>query len=347
MLPRYTISPKDTEFFLKKRIAIIGFGSQGSAQAENLRDSGADVIVGNRPGKSFDKAVRTGFDVYSVSDAVKKADVIALMLPDESAAEIYEAEIAPHLKKHQTLLFAHGFNIHYKFITPPADADVVMVAPKGVGPMVRKLYVDGGGVPSLVAVAQDASGNALKTALGYAAGIGSSRSAILASSFKDETETDLFGEQAVICGGIPELIQAAFTTLVDAGYPPELAYSECAHEVKLVVDLMYAGGLSAMHDSVSKTAGYGGISRGKRLVSPDVKEEMQNILKEVQSGKFAEEWIREKRNGGAHYKAMVDEVRTSDLEAAGKAFREIIREKQRQTAENNPIPNAYIVEKQM
>lgn len=246
------------------------------------------------------------------------------MLPDESASEIYEKEIAPHLKKHQTLLFAHGFNIHYKFITPPADVDVVMVAPKGVGPMVRKLFVDGGGVPSLVAVTQDASGNALKTALGYVACIGSSRSAILASSFKDETETDLFGEQAVICGGIPELIQVAFTTLVDAGYPPELAYSECAHEVKLVVDLIYAGGLSAMHDSVSKTAGYGGISRGKRLVSEETKEEMKKILEEVQSGNFANEWISEKRSGSAHYKAMVDEVRTSDLEAAGKAFRDII-----------------------
>lgn len=324
MLPRYSISPKDTDFFLKKRTAIIGFGSQGSAQAENLRDSGADVIIGNRPGKSFDKAAAAGFDVYSVEDAVKKADIIALMLPDESAAEIYETEIAPHLKKHQTLLFAHGFNIHYKFITPPADVDVVMVAPKGVGPMVRKLFVDGGGVPSLVAVAQDASGNALKTALGYASCIGSSRSAILASSFKDETETDLFGEQAVICGGIPELIQAAFTTLVDAGYPPELAYSECAHEVKLVVDLIYAGGLSAMHDSVSKTAGYGGISRGKRLVSDETKEEMKKILEEVQSGTFADEWISEKRSGSAHYKAMVDEVRTSDLEAAGKEFRDII-----------------------
>lgn len=324
MLPRYSVSSKETDFFLKKRTAIIGFGSQGSAQAENLRDSGADVIIGNRPGKSFDKAAAAGFDVYSVEDAVKKADILALMLPDESASEIYEKEIAPHLKKHQTLLFAHGFNIHYKFITPPADVDVVMVAPKGVGPMVRKLFVDGGGVPSLVAVAQDASGNALKTALGYAACIGSSRSAILASSFKDETETDLFGEQAVICGGIPELIQAAFTTLVDAGYPPELAYSECAHEVKLVVDLIYAGGLSAMHDSVSKTAGYGGISRGKRLVSEETKEEMKKILEEVQSGNFANEWISEKRSGSAHYKAMVDEVRTSDLEAAGKAFRDII-----------------------
>lgn len=324
MLPRYSVSSKETDFFLKKRTAIIGFGSQGSAQAENLRDSGADVIIGNRPGKSFDKAKAAGFNVYSVEDAVEKADVIALMLPDESASEIYEKEIAPHLKKHQTLLFAHGFNIHYKFITPPADVDVVMVAPKGVGPMVRKLFVDGGGVPSLVAVAQDASGNALKTALGYAACIGSSRSAILASSFKDETETDLFGEQAVICGGIPELIQAAFTTLVDAGYPPELAYSECAHEVKLVVDLIYAGGLSAMHDSVSKTAGYGGISRGKRLVSEETKEEMKKILEEVQSGNFANEWISEKRSGSAHYKAMVDEVRTSDLEAAGKAFRDII-----------------------
>ena len=322
MLPQYTASDEDINDFLKKRIAVIGYGSQGSAQALNLRDSGADVIIGNRPGKSFERAESDRFKVFSVPDAVASADVIAVMLPDEAAAEIYSADIAPYLRAHQTLLFAHGFNIHYKFIIPPSDVDVVMAAPKGVGPMVRKLYLDGGGVPSLVAVAQDATGTALHTALGYAALIGSSRSAILQSTFKDETETDLFGEQAVICGGIPALIEAAFETLVDAGYPPELAYSECAHEVKLVVDLIYAGGLSAMHDSVSKTAGYGGITRGKRLVSADTKAEMKKILNEVQSGAFANEWIAEKRSGSLQYKEMVNTVRKSALEAAGKAFRE-------------------------
>lgn len=324
MLPQYTASDKDVEDFLKKRIAVIGYGSQGSAQALNLRDSGADVIIGNRPGKSFDRAESDGFAVCSVRDAVTSADVIAVMLPDEAAGEIYSADIAPHLRAHQTLLFAHGFNIHYKFIAPPADVDVVMVAPKGVGPMVRKLFLDGGGVPSLVAVAQDATGAALHTALGYAALIGSSRSAILQSTFKDETETDLFGEQAVICGGIPALIEAAFETLVDAGYPPELAYSECAHEVKLVVDLIYAGGFSAMHDSVSKTAGYGGITRGKRLVSDETRAEMKKILDEVQSGEFADEWIAEKRSGSLNYRNLVEEARESQVETAGRAFRNIL-----------------------
>ena len=323
MLPQYTPSSDDIEGFLRKRTAIIGYGSQGSAQALNLRDSGADVVVGCRAGRSYDKAKADGFEVLSVADAVDSADVIAVMLPDESAAEIYAKEIEPNMHTHQTLLFAHGFNIHYKFIIPPADADVVMAAPKGVGPMVRKLYLEGSGVPSLVAVSHDATGHALSTALGYASAIGSSRSAIFRSTFKDETETDLFGEQAVICGGVPELIQAAFDTLVEAGYPPELAYSECAHEVKLVVDLIYAGGLSAMHDSVSKTAGYGGITRGKRLVSSETKEEMKRILAEVQSGAFADEWISEKRSGSVRYNGMVDAVRNSALEDAGRAYRDM------------------------
>lgn len=325
MMKRYAVSNADISAFLKKRVAVLGFGSQGSVQALNLRDSGADVIVGARPGKSFDAAAAAGFPVMSVNEAVNSADVLAVMFPDESASEIYASEILPHLRAGHTLLFAHGFNIHYQFITPPAFTDVVLVAPKGVGPMVRKLYVEGGGVPSLVSVHQDASGSALSTALGYAACIGSSRSAILESTFKDETETDLFGEQAVICGGLPALMEAAVDMLVEAGYPPELAYSECAHEVKLVVDLIYAGGFSKMHDSVSRTAGYGGITRGSRLINEACKNEMKEILREVQSGEFANEWMAEKRAGSGRYKAMVEKARTSDAEKAGEEFRKILR----------------------
>lgn len=327
MLPQHRPTPDQVAGFSKQRVAIIGYGSQGSSQALNLRDSGISVIVGNRPGGSADAARAAGFAVYGVADAVRNADVVALMVPDESAAEIYASEIAPVLEKGQTLLFAHGFNIHYGFIRPADGVDVVMVAPKGVGPMVRKLFLDGGGVPSLVAVAADASGHALDTAIGYAAAIGSSRSAILESTFRDETETDLFGEQTVICGGVPALVEAAYATLVEAGYPPELAYSECAHELKLVVDLIYAGGLTAMHDSVSKTAGYGGITRGKRVVPRRTGKEMQKILKEIRSGAFAREWMAEKRGGSEHYMQMVDEAKRSAMETTGKEFRDLIGNK--------------------
>lgn len=323
----YTVSPADEQYFLSKRIAILGYGSQGRAQALNLRDSGADVIVGNRAGKSFDRAAEDGFAVYSVSDAVQKADVLALLFPDESAADIYAEEIAPYLREGHTLLFAHGFNILYNLIQPPEFVDVVLAAPKGVGPMVRRLYEEGGGVASLVSVHQDASGHALQTALGFAAAIGSSRSAILESTFKDETETDLFGEQAIICGGIPALIEAAVDILIEAGYPPELAYSECAHEVKLVIDLIYAKGFGAMYDSVSRTASYGGITRGKRLISERLKSDMKEILREVQSGEFAEEWVSEKRAGSGHFRELVENARESEMEKAGIAFRKILETK--------------------
>jgi len=331
MMKEYAARREDLEEVLSHTIAIIGYGSQGRSQALNLRDSEANVIVGNRLGKSFELAKKDGFKVMTVADAVKEADILAVMLPDESAAEIYTRDIAPNLHTGQTLLFAHGFNIHYKFIQAPKTVDVVLVAPKGVGPMVRKLYEDGSGVPSLVAVDQDASGKALTRALGYAIGIGSNKSAILQSSFKDETETDLFGEQAVICGGVPELVRTAFETLVKAGYPPELAYSECAHELKLVVDLIYQGGLSKMHDFVSKTAGYGGISRGKRLVNEDTRKEMETILEEIQSGKFANEWINERNNGANNYRKMVDEVKNSELEKTGNIFRHILNQNETDT----------------
>lgn len=323
----YSVSAEDEEYFLSKRVAILGYGSQGRAQALNLRDSGADVIVGNRAGKSFEKAKADGFTVLSVSDAVKSADVLALLFPDESTADIYDAEVAPYLREGHTLLFAHGFNILYNFIKPPSFVDVVLVAPKGVGPMVRRLYEEGNGVASLVSIHQDASGSSLKTALGFASAIGSSRSAIIESTFKDETETDLFGEQAIICGGIPALIEAAVDTLIEAGYPPELAYSECAHEVKLVIDLIYAKGFGAMYDSVSKTASYGGITRGNRLISDALKSEMKEILREVQSGEFAAEWIAEKRAGSGHFHALVEDARESEMEKAGIAFRKILETK--------------------
>ncbi len=323
----YTVSPDDEQHFFSQRVAILGYGSQGRAQALNLRDSGADVIVGNRAGKSFDYAAADGFLVYSVAEAVKAADVLVLLFPDESAADIYAADIAPFLREGHTLLFAHGFNILYNLIQPPEFVDVILVAPKGVGPMVRRLYEEGNGVASLVSIHQDASGSALKTALGFASAIGSSRSAILESTFKDETETDLFGEQAIICGGIPALIEAAVDILIEAGYPPELAYSECAHEVKLVIDLIYAKGFGAMYDSVSRTASYGGITRGKRLISDKLKADMKEILFEVQSGEFAAEWVAEKRAGSKHFRELVETARESEMEKAGIAFRNILEKK--------------------
>ncbi len=323
----YSVSTEDEMHFRSKRVAILGYGSQGRAQALNLRDSGADVIVGTRAGNSFEKAKADGFSVMSVCDAVKSADVLALLFPDESTADIYAEDIAPYLREGHTLLFAHGFNILYNFITPPKFVDVVLVAPKGVGPMVRRLYEEGCGVASLVSIHQDASGFALKTALGFASAIGSSRSAIIESTFKDETETDLFGEQAIICGGIPALIEAAVDTLIEAGYPPELAYSECAHEVKLVIDLIYAKGFGEMYNSVSKTASYGGITRGNRLISDRLKADMKEILREVQSGEFAAEWIAEKRAGSGYFHALVEDARESDMEKAGIAFREILEKK--------------------
>ncbi|HJJ42031.1 MAG TPA: ketol-acid reductoisomerase [Methanocorpusculum sp.] len=326
-LEKYQDSEISLKPLLNKTIGILGYGSQGRAQALNLRDSGINVIVGCRKGKSFEKAESDGFKPVSVPDAVKNSDILAFMLPDESAAEIYTKDIEPHLKKGQTLLFAHGFNIHYGFIKPPKDVDVVISAPKGVGPMVRKLFEDGYGVPSLAAVQQDSTGHALEKTLAYAAGIGSGRSAILKSSFKDETETDLFGEQAVICGGVPVLVEAAYNILVDAGYPEELAYSECAHELKLVVDLIYEGGLTKMHEFVSKTASYGGITRGERIIGDESRKEMLKILEEIKSGEFAKEWMTEKNSGSEKYNALVNEVKESDMEKTGRKFRKLIEGK--------------------
>jgi len=277
-----------------KKIAIIGYGSQGHAQAQNLRESGLEVIVSDIPGsKNYSLADEHGFKPVTAAEATKQGDVIQLLVPDEAAAAIYKSEVAPSLKAGKTLLFSHGFNIHYGQIIPPKDVDVIMVAPKGPGHLVRRTYTEGAGVPALIAVYQDASGKAKDKALAYANGIGAARVGILETTFKEETETDLFGEQAVLCGGCTSLVQAGFETLVEAGYQPEIAYFECLHELKLIVDLMYEGGIATMRDSISNTAEYGDYTRGPRIITEDTREEMKEILYEVQSGEFAREWILE------------------------------------------------------
>lgn len=288
-----------------KKVAILGYGSQGHAHALNLKDSGVDVVVAQRPGsKNYDLAVSHGFTPVSVKEAAEIADVIVVLLPDEKQKAVYEQDIAPNLKPGKALVFSHGFNIHFNQITPPKDVDVFMVAPKGPGHLVRRQYEEGRGVPALVAVYQDATGKAFDLALAYAKGIGATRAGVLETTFKEETETDLFGEQAVLCGGLPQLVQAGFDTLVEAGYQPEVAYFECLHEVKLIVDLMYEGGMAKMYDSISNTAEYGGYVTGPRIVTDDTRQAMAEVLWDIQSGKFARDWILENRAGSPHFKAM-------------------------------------------
>jgi ketol-acid reductoisomerase len=281
-----------------KTVAIIGFGSQGHAHAQNLRDSGVKVIVANRRDSANGRlAIEKGFDPMSVEDAVKQGDLIIITLPDEVQPEVYNKSIAPNLKAGKTLGVTHGFNVHFKTIVPPKDVDVILVAPKGPGHLVRSEFEKGGGVPCLLAVHQDASGNARATGLAWANGVGGARSGIIETTFKDECETDLFGEQAVLCGGLSALIKAGFETLTEAGYPPEMAYFECVHEVKLIVDLIYQGGLDYMRYSISNTAEYGDLTRGPRVVNAQTKAEMKKILQEIQSGQFAKEWRAEYEGG--------------------------------------------------
>ncbi|ERN41935.1 ketol-acid reductoisomerase [Rubidibacter lacunae KORDI 51-2] len=281
-----------------KTVAIIGFGSQGHAHALNLHDSGVNVIVGLYPGsRSIAKAEAAGLQVKSVADAAQAADWIAILLPDESQKRVYTEEIAPHLKAGKVLFFAHGFNIHFGQVVPPPDVDVLMVAPKGPGHLVRRTYEQGEGVPCLFAIYQDASGQARDRAMAYAKGIGGTRAGILQTTFREETETDLFGEQAVLCGGLSALIKAGFETLVNAGYQPELAYFECLHEVKLIVDLVVEGGLAKMRDSISNTAEYGDYTRGPRIVTDETRAEMRKILQEIQAGEFAREFVLENQAG--------------------------------------------------
>ena len=287
-----------------KTVAIIGYGSQGHAHALNLHESGVDVIVGLYEGSSsWQKAETAGLKVYTAREATKIADIVMILINDEKQKALYEADILPELKAGKTLAFAHGFNIHYGQITPPADIDVIMIAPKGPGHTVRSEYVLGKGVPCLLAIYQDASGNALKTGLAYALGIGGARAGVLMTTFKQETETDLFGEQAVLCGGVTALMQAGFETLVEAGYEPESAYFECIHEMKLIVDLIYEGGFSRMRYSVSDTAEFGDYETGKRIITDDTKAEMKKVLTEIQDGTFAKKWIAENQNGRGNFLA--------------------------------------------
>jgi ketol-acid reductoisomerase len=305
-----------------KKVAVLGYGSQGHAHANNLRDSGVDVIVGLRRGSSSRaKAEQAGLKVSETSEAAAAADIIMILLPDELQGEAYEREIRPGLKDGKYVAFGHGFNIHFKRIVPPAGVNVFMVAPKGPGHLVRSEFQKGRGVPCLLAVYQDPSRDSKRIGLAYASAIGGARAAVIETTFKDETETDLFGEQAVLCGGLTALIQAGYETLVAAGYPPEMAYFECVHEVKLIVDLIYEGGLTNMRYSISNTAEYGDLTRGKRVIGPEVRQAMQGLLKDIQSGKFAEEWINEYRAGMPRFTELRKEAANHPLEKVGEQLR--------------------------
>ena len=312
------------ELIQGKKIAVIGYGSQGHAHALNLKDSGCDVRVGLREGsKSWQAAEEAGLKVMTVADAAKEADLIMILAPDEKQAEIYEQSIAPNLNSGDTLAFAHGFNIHFGYIKPPADVDVIMIAPKGPGHMVRRVYQEGAGVTCLICAEQDASGQAMDVALSYAWGIGGARAGVIETTFKNETETDLFGEQAVLCGGLTSLIQAGFETLVEAGYPPEMAYFECFHEVKLIVDLMYEGGMKKMRYSISNTAEYGDYYAGEKVITDSSKAAMKEILKRIQDGSFADEFIEDSKNGQKKLLANREAENASQIEEVGETLRSL------------------------
>jgi ketol-acid reductoisomerase len=305
-----------------ERLAVLGYGSQGRAHALNLRDSGFDVVVGLRPGgKTAAKADNDGFAVVSPSEAVDGAGLVAFLVPDMAQGKLYQ-DIEPKVRQNATLLFAHGFNIHFGQIEPRADLDVVLIAPKGPGDLVRRQYEVGRGVPCLLAVAQDATGSAQERALAYAHGIGGTRAGVLTTTFAEETETDLFGEQAVLCGGLTELIVRGFETLVEAGYQPEVAYFECMHEVKLIVDLLHEGGLKKMHDFISETAKFGDLTRGPRIIDARVKDNMRTVLKEVRDGTFAREWVAENQAGLENYNRLMQQDLDHDIERVGKALRD-------------------------
>jgi ketol-acid reductoisomerase len=305
-----------------KTVAIIGFGSQGHAHALNLKDSGVDVVVGLRSSSSSAEAARSaGLEVLDVADAASRGDIVMVLVPDELHHDVYESEIRDGIADGNTLLFGHGFSVHYGEVEPPPGVDVGLVAPKGPGHLVRRQFLEGSGVPCLVAVAQDSSGGALALTLAYAKGIGGTRGGVIETTFKDETETDLFGEQAVLCGGASELVQAGFETLVEAGYDPQMAYFECLHELKLIVDLMYEKGLQGMRFSISNTAEYGDYTRGKRVITEETRTRMKDILREIQSGDFAREWIAENRAGQENFKRMRAEQAGTEVEKVGAELR--------------------------
>ena len=317
----YSETDVDTACLEGKRIAILGYGSQGRAHALNLKDSGFDVVVGLRSGgASWPRAEADGFRVQEPNDAVKGAAIVAFLTPDLVQGHLYEAT-RPDIEQGSAILFAHGFNIHFKQIEPRADLDVVLIAPKGPGDLVRRQYKEGHGVPCLVAVAQDSSGKALKLALAYAHGIGGARAGVIETTFAEETETDLFGEQAVLCGGATELVVAGFETLVKAGYQPEVAYYECMHELKLIVDLLHEGGLKKMHEFISETAAYGDLTRGPRIIDDHVREKMQEILTEIQDGTFARQWIDENKSGQNEYRRLMSEDLAHPIEKVGADLR--------------------------
>jgi ketol-acid reductoisomerase len=320
-----------------RKVAIIGYGSQGHAHALNLRDSGVDVRVGlHAASKSRDKAQRAGLRVISVAEAAREADLIMVLAPDQTQKEIYDNDLLPALSRGKALYFAHGFNIHFGQIRPPADVDVTLIAPKAPGHLVRRLYLEGQGTPALIAVSQDPSGSAHALGLSYARALGATRAGVLETTFREETETDLFGEQAVLCGGISALVTAGFDTLVDAGYQPESAYFECLHELKLIVDLMYEGGLSWMRHSISDTAEYGDYSRGERIIGDAARAEMKKILREIQSGQFAREWILENQAGRPVFDKLREQGKSHPIEEVGRRLRETmswIRTKQKDSSE--------------
>src|SRR5437763_7620835 len=308
-----------------KTVAIIGFGSQGHAHALNLKDSSVDVVVGLREGSQSGQAARDGgLTVLPVADATSRGDIVMILAPDELHRQVWEQEVRDGVAEGNLLLFGHGFSIHYGEVEPPAGVDVALVAPKGPGHLVRRQYTEGSGVPGLVAVEQDASGNAKALALAYAKGIGCTRGGVIETTFKDETETDLFGEQAVLCGGASELVQAGFETLVDAGYDPQMAYFECLHELKLIVDLMYEKGLQGMRYSISNTAEYGDYTRGKRVITEETRANMRRILEEIQSGDFAREWIAENRAGQENFRRMREEQAGKQVEKTGAELRSMM-----------------------
>jgi ketol-acid reductoisomerase len=312
----------DLSLLQGKTVAVIGYGSQGHAHALNLRDSGIEVVVGLREGSpSREKAAAEGLRVAGMAEAAQAADLVMMLVPDQNHREVYLDQVGPGLKEGDTLLFAHGFNIHFGQVVPPPFVDVAMVAPKSPGHMVRRLYQEGSGTPALVAVHQDHTGKALQTALAYAAGLGCARAGVIETTFAEETETDLFGEQCVLCGGVSELIRAGFDTLVEAGYQPEIAYFECLHELKLIVDLIYEGGISFMRYSISDTAEYGDLTRGRRIVSQETRREMQRILEEIRSGSFAREWILENQAGRPVYSALRRRDADHLIEKVGKELR--------------------------
>ncbi len=308
-----------------KTVAIIGYGSQGHAHAQNLRDSGVKVIVGQRPGgKNYELAKSHGFEPMSAADAAKQADIVNILLPDELQADVYRSDIRPNLSKGNVLMCSHGFNVHFGQVVPPEGVDLLLVAPKGPGHLVRSEFVAGGGVPCLIALGDGASDETLKLGLAYAKGIGGARAGVIRTTFAEETETDLFGEQAVLCGGAAALVKAGFETLVEAGYQPEMAYFECMHELKLIVDLFYQGGLNYMRYSISNTAEYGDYTRGPRIVTEETKKEMKKILEEIRSGQFARDWILENRAGAPSFKATRRREREHGVEQVGRELRRMM-----------------------